>query len=119
MANILHFPSRAGLSGRPGGNAMFGIDWNDQTLWLNVTNLALGVVTLAAVLVAVVAVARELVARRREAREAAGLDEEMRAMFDSPHALSVPGLGLTMADGGVPVKPADVEDTKSKDNSRK
>ena len=41
---------------------MFGIDWNDQTLWLNVTNVALGVVTVTALLVASIAVARELAA---------------------------------------------------------
>ena len=84
---------------------MFGVNWSDpQTLWLNLTNLALGVVTLAAVLVLVCGVGRELVLRRRKAN---ALDAEMRAMLrDEPeHILSVPGLGLTMADGGEPLRP--------------
>lgn len=89
---------------------MFGVDWSDpQTLWLNLTNLALGVVTLAAVLVAATAVAREVVVRRRHAHDAATLDEEVKALFGagSPHIMPVPGLGLTMADGGVPLKPTE------------
>jgi len=90
---------------------MFGIDWNDQSLWLNVTNLALGVVTLAAVLSAVAAVARD----------ATALDDELRAIFDaaSPHVMSVPGLGLTMADGGEPVKPEPNTKKESNSDSRK
>ena len=39
---------------------MFGVNWSDpQTLWLNITNLALGVVTLSAVLIVVGAVGWE------------------------------------------------------------
>jgi hypothetical protein len=88
---------------------MFGVNWSDpQTLWLNLTNLALGIVTLLAVAVVVGAVAWELVARRRRAAESAEIDRELRTMAGdlSPHTLPVPELGLTMADGGVPVKPA-------------
>jgi hypothetical protein len=85
---------------------MFGTNWSDpQTLWLNITNLALGLVTLLAVLVLAAGVAWELVERRRRAREVAGLDREMVALVGSPHVLSVPGLGLTMADGGEPIEP--------------
>jgi hypothetical protein len=86
-------------------STMFGVNWSDpQTLWLNLTNLALGVVTLAAVLVLVCGVGRELVLRRRKAN---ALDAEMRAMLrDEPgHIMSVPGLGLTMADGGEALGP--------------
>jgi hypothetical protein len=87
---------------------MFGVNWSDpQTLWLNVTNLALGIVILAAVLVVVGAIGWELAFNHRRARQTANLDAELRTIFDaSPHILEVPGLGLTMADGGVPVKPA-------------
>jgi hypothetical protein len=84
---------------------MFGVNWSDpQTLWLNLTNLALGVVTLAAVLVLVCGIGRELVLRRRKAN---ALDAEMRAILGATpdHMLSVPGLGLTMADGGEPLHP--------------
>jgi hypothetical protein len=80
---------------------MFGIDWgNSQTLWLNLTNLALGIVTLLAVLVLAGGVAQELLARRRKARQLNRMDEEVR------HMLSVPELGLTMADGGEPLPPS-------------
>ena len=77
---------------------MFGIDWgNSQTLWLNLTNLALGIVTLLAVLVLVGGVAQELLARRRKAHQIESMDEEVR------HMLRVPELGMTMADGGEPL----------------
>jgi hypothetical protein len=87
---------------------MFGIDWNNpQTLWLNLTNLALGVVTLLAVLVVVGAVGWEFVLRRRRMRAMSGVDTEKHSMLHagSPYSLPVPGLGLTMADGGDVMKP--------------
>ncbi|HUI78826.1 MAG TPA: hypothetical protein VLY24_12945 [Bryobacteraceae bacterium] len=87
---------------------MFGIDWNNpQTLWLNMTNLALGVVTLLALLFVGGAVGWEFILRRRRARELSGIDAELHTMIhaDSPYSLPVPGLGLTMADGGEAVKP--------------
>lgn len=61
-----------------------------ETLWLNVTNIALGVVTLICLLVIGRAVLQELVSRR---------SRKVAAEGDS-HALAVDGLGLTMADGG-------------------
>jgi hypothetical protein len=77
---------------------MFGIDWgNSQTLWLNLTNLALGVVTLLALGMVAFGVAQEILAKRRKTREFAGMDTEVR------HMLRVPELGLTMADGGEPL----------------
>lgn len=87
---------------------MFGIDWNNpDTLWLNLTNLILGAVTLLAVLIVAGAVGWEFVLRRRRAREMSGIDSEMLRMVhtSSPYSLPVPGLGLTMADGGEAVKP--------------
>jgi len=87
---------------------MFGVNWSDpQTLWLNITNLALGVVILAAVLIAAGAVGWELVFKHRRARQMVDIDAELSSMLGaSPHILHVPGLGLTMADGGTPVRPA-------------
>ena len=85
---------------------MFGVNWSDpQTLWLNITNLALGVVTLSAVLIVAGAVGWELVFKHRRVRESVDMDAELSSMLDaaSPHMLQVPGLGLTMADGGTPV----------------
>jgi hypothetical protein len=64
---------------------------------LNLTNLALGIVTLLAVLVLVGGVAQELLARRRKAHQIESMDEEVR------HMLRVPELGITMADGGEPL----------------
>jgi hypothetical protein len=88
---------------------MFGVNWSDpQTLWLNLTNLALGVVTLACVLVVAYSVLLEVRERaRRRAAAGAGLDQEMRELlggFDD-HALHLPQLGLTMADGGEKIEP--------------
>jgi hypothetical protein len=84
---------------------MFGLNWQDpETLWLNLTNLALGLITLAAVALTVAAVGRELLLRRRKAWETGPMDMELDEMLHraSPHVLQVPGLGLTMADGGRP-----------------
>ena len=80
---------------------MFGLDWsNPETLWLNLTNVALGLVILAVVLIAasgiVIDLARQRVARRRaEAGDVTALLGDNHSFFD-PH------LGLTMADGGEP-----------------
>jgi hypothetical protein len=111
----LHSTRLAAVVERPGGKQMFGVNWSDpQTLWLNLTNLALGIVTLLAVAVVVGAVAWELVAKRRRAAASAAVDRELHAIVDemSPHMLPVPELGLTMADGGVPVKPAAANEPK-------
>jgi hypothetical protein len=68
-------------------------DWsNPETFWLNVTNAALGVVVLLA-LGGIVAAALSDVFARIRARAAAR--ESVEA-----HAFLVPGLGMTMADGG-------------------
>ncbi len=99
---------------------MFGLDWSDpQTLWLNITNLALGLVTLAAIVVVGVAIARELVVRRRKAHELNSLDAELNTMLGgaSAHVMHVPELGLTMADGGQPLnRPA--ADSRAEDRTR-
>jgi hypothetical protein len=80
---------------------MFGVNWSDpQTLWLNITNLALGLITLAALALLGAGIIREVVLQRRRAREINGLDHELE------HMLHVPGLGLTMADGGEPLPPS-------------
>jgi hypothetical protein len=82
--------------------------------WLNVTNLALGIVTLLAMLAVLGAVGWELLARRvRKARETDNLDAEMWAMLHAEsHTLSVPGLGLTMADGGDRVESSEAESSE-------
>jgi hypothetical protein len=60
-----------------------------EAFWLNVTNIGLGAVTLVCVLVIGASVVAELVARWQR-----------RAVEADDHAFAVPGLGLTMADGG-------------------
>ncbi len=77
-----------------------------STYWLNVTNLLLGVVTLLCCAAVAYGVAQELMARRRKRAALTKLDGEVAdliAGFDG-HAFNVPGLGVTMADGGEPVK---------------
>jgi hypothetical protein len=63
--------------------------FDPQTVWLNVTNLALGVVTLLCILAVGWGVVSELLARSRKS-----------APIADDHAFAIPGLGWTMADGG-------------------
>ena len=72
---------------------MFGIEvFDPQTMWLNLTNIGLGIVTLACFMTVAWSVAVEIAAR-------VGAKAHAAAQHDD-HALLVPGLGLTMADGG-------------------
>ena len=76
-----------------------------STYWLSVMNIVLGLVVLICCGALVVGVLQEIAARRRKRAELAALDREVSnlvASYDS-HALHVPELGLTMADGGDPV----------------
>jgi hypothetical protein len=73
---------------------------------LNVTNLVLGIVTLLCCAAVVFGVVQEVVARRKKRAAMSRLDHEVAdlvAGFDG-HAFNVPGLGVTMADGGEPVR---------------
>ncbi len=88
---------------------MFIID-DPETFWLNVTNIALGVVTLICV-VTVAGVALQEVLRRARKRVPALMPQD-------DHAFAIPELGITMADGGerldkpaaMPAPPAPEED---------
>ncbi|HTS04711.1 MAG TPA: hypothetical protein VMP68_03945 [Candidatus Eisenbacteria bacterium] len=99
---------------------MAGENW---TMWLNITNFALGIVTLLAVVVVAGAVSWDLFfmwlrkARRGDVAEISGVNmqrlmAEVRAGWGDAHSLSVPGLGLTMADGGEKVEPSDKKSEK-------
>ena len=92
------------------------MDGGHWEFWLNMTNLALGVITYAAVAVVLGAVAWELMARRaRRVREADRVDAELIAMVHSASgARLVPGLGFTMADGGEPLEAPHSADSKPK-----
>jgi hypothetical protein len=71
---------------------VFGIEFFDpQTVWVNVTNFILGVVTLACIAAVAWGVLVEVAARVRA---------HARVVVPDSHSYEVPGLGLTMADGG-------------------
>ncbi len=93
---------------------MFGVDWNDpQTLWLNVTNFALGIATLAALGAFTYGLLGDLVTLRKRSKVTDKLGDDLRQFAGAgtgAHLMPVQGLGLTMADGGEPVRPA--EDSK-------
>jgi hypothetical protein len=76
--------------------------------WLNLTNIGLGVVVLLALLAVGYGVVWEFALRRKRARGDVKMDAELgtAAHDDFAHALHIPELGLTMADGGEPLKPA-------------
>jgi hypothetical protein len=84
-----------------------------STYWLTITNIALGVVTLICIGAVAVGIIQELAARRKKSVELAKLDAEVAdlvASYRDGHTFDVPGLGLTMADGG--------EDLPKKDEER-
>jgi len=73
-----------------------------STYWLTVMNIALGVVTLACCGAVGFGILQELARKRRNRAALSRLDgevSELVASFES-HAFHVPGLGVTMADGG-------------------
>lgn len=84
---------------------MFGVDWSDpQTLWLNLTNLGLGIVVLICLGVVGYGVIRDLMARRGPVTQAQmdRVVDRMLAQGQGSHAFNSPELGWTMADGGEP-----------------
>jgi hypothetical protein len=92
---------------------MSNYDW---VFWLNLTNIALGVVVVIAMAVVAYGIVWELWARHRKTSSA--VDREMKTMLHNEfsHSLAVPELGLTMADGGEHLQEADKpkEDKKNK-----
>jgi hypothetical protein len=74
-----------------------------STYWLNVTNIALGVVVLICCIAVGIGVLQELAARSKKRAALSKLDREVAdlvASISDGHAFNVPGLGVTMADGG-------------------
>ncbi len=67
------------------------LNFTDDTMWLNVTNIALGIVVLVACIVVARVFAVELFDRLRES---------FATQHSPAHELFVSDLGLTMADGG-------------------
>ena len=106
---------------------MAGENW---TFWLNMTNFALGIVTLLAVIVVIGAVSWDLFflwlhkVRHGDSVELSTISMQ-RLMADvragwsaDAHSLAVPGLGLTMADGGEKIDPSEKK-SAGKESSRK
>ncbi|MGO8819375.1 MAG: hypothetical protein ACLQVG_32485 [Terriglobia bacterium] len=85
---------------------------DDWFFWLTATNIALGVVVVLAVLVVAYALGCEIVSRYKKSRDVANLDAELSAMLGDGRL--VPGLGVTMADGGEPIKPLPAAPTQKK-----
>jgi len=83
---------------------MFGVDWsNSETLWLNLTNLGLGLIVLACLGVVARAFLGDLWERSKFRLRVTGVDREMKGLMTG-HVLQTPELGLLMADGGEPVE---------------
>ena len=78
-----------------------------STYWLNVTNIALGVVVLICCIAVGIGVLQELAAKRKKHASLSALDTEVADLvnsFNDGHAFNLPQLGLTMADGGEELK---------------
>jgi hypothetical protein len=71
--------------------------------WLNVTNIGLGVVILVCVGVIAIGITKDVLAKRARRLAAHGEMQEMAS--DGGNLFAVPGLGLTMADGGEQAAP--------------
>ena len=91
---------------------MAGENW---TFWLNMTNFALGIITLLALVLVFCSVGWDLLVRNVhrvrgvDSLDLNSLDGELRAMLRGSHSMYEPGLGLTMADGGEKIDPTDSE----------
>jgi hypothetical protein len=84
---------------------MFGVNWSDsQTLWLNIINLSLGIVTLVCIAAIGYGVIQDVRARARKRAAARTMDSAAPVSSFGDHAFDMPGLGFTMADGGESLK---------------
>jgi hypothetical protein len=75
-----------------------------STYWLTLTNIGLGLVVLICCAAVAAGVVQELAAKHRRKLALDALDREVLDLVESAdaHAFDIPGLGLTMADGGEP-----------------
>jgi hypothetical protein len=76
-----------------------------STYWLTITNIGLGVVVLICCGAVAFGIVQELAARRKKRASMSQLDREVSDLVSAydGHAFNVPGLGVTMADGGDPL----------------
>jgi hypothetical protein len=78
-----------------------------STYWLTQTNIFLGVVVLVCCAATIIGILQEMAARHKRHVAESELDRDMAQLdsaFGDGHAFHVPGLGLTMADGGEELK---------------
>ena len=72
--------------------------FDSESMWLNLTNAALGLVTLACLIMVTRAIVQELLAKAKKA---------VRVPVEhDDHAFNIQALGITMADGGEPIDEA-------------
>jgi hypothetical protein len=74
-----------------------------STLWLTITNIALGVVVLICCGAVAIGVFQEIAAKRKKTTAMSQIDREVSdlvASFQDGHTFNLPNLGVTMADGG-------------------
>jgi hypothetical protein len=94
---------------------MAGENW---TMWLNITNFALGLVTLIALVLVFLSVSWDLLVRKAGKSpvrvDLSNIDADLKALLHGTHSLSVPELGLTMADGGEKIEPSKSADSNKK-----
>lgn len=92
---------------------MAGENW---TMWLNITNFALGLVTLVALLVVFLSVGWDLLTRKVKspAVDMRNIDADLKALLHGSHSFNVPEFGLTMADGGEKIEPSKSDETNKK-----
>jgi hypothetical protein len=127
LVSQVHLENRLSPLTAEEAGIMAGENW---TFWLNMTNFALGIVTLLAVVVVAGAVSWDLFfmwlrkVRTGDAVDINGVNmqrlmAEVRAGWGADaHSISVPGLGLTMADGGEKID-ASEEKLEEKESRRK
>jgi ABC-type lipoprotein release transport system permease subunit len=74
-----------------------------STLWLTITNIALGVVVLICCGAVAIGVIQEIAAKRKKSTAMSQIDREVSdlvASYQDGHTFHLPELGITMADGG-------------------
>ncbi len=82
------------------------VNWADpETFWLNVINAALGAVTVIALVIVVGGILVEVMGRLRK---------RLASAVGDSHALHLPVLGPTMADGGERVRGRKEDDNHGK-----
>jgi hypothetical protein len=88
----------------------------DWVFWLNLTNIALGIIVVLALLLIAYGVIWEVLIRRKKHAGLRDVDAEMQSMLKKEfgHTLTVPELGVTMADGGEHVKSGSPKPTEEK-----